>query len=164
MASVFRGLPHEGGAYPAGGSELMAEALVHTICSHGGRVLVRATVEEIVIEDGRATGVRMPSGQVISASHGVISSAGRVVTFGKLVPEETCTQFGIPTTLPFGQSAGFVMVNIGLKGTEVSVCACVCVCVCVCVCMYVCVHVCVCVCVCVCSFSLCLSRRRPNLA
>ena len=53
MASVFRGLPHEGGSYPSGGSQKMAESLVHTIVNNGGAVLVKARVVDIMIENGK---------------------------------------------------------------------------------------------------------------
>ena len=82
-------------------------------------MLVRAEVDEILFDDstGATQGVRMVSGQDIVARRGVISSAGYMTTFNKLVPENITTRFSVPRTLPFGQSAGFVMVNIGLRGT-----------------------------------------------
>ncbi len=40
----------EGGCYPRGGSDVMARELLHTIESHGGRVLIRAQVNEIIVD------------------------------------------------------------------------------------------------------------------
>jgi hypothetical protein len=40
----------EGGCYPSGGSECLARELVPIIEKHGGRVLIRATVEEILTQ------------------------------------------------------------------------------------------------------------------
>jgi all-trans-retinol 13,14-reductase len=117
MASVFRGLPHEGGSYPVGGSQNMAAALTHTVVRSGGRVLVKANVLEIVVEGGAVRGVVMDSGEKIFANRGVISSAGYAVTFNKLLPKEVCDAYHMPQQPPVGQSAGFVMVNVGIKGT-----------------------------------------------
>ncbi len=62
-----RGLPLEGGCYPKGGSENMARTLISTILQYGGRVLVEARVEEIVVENNTATGVKMFDGTRLNA-------------------------------------------------------------------------------------------------
>eukprot|EP00698_Gefionella_okellyi_P000956 TRINITY_DN10836_c0_g1_i1.p1 TRINITY_DN10836_c0_g1~~TRINITY_DN10836_c0_g1_i1.p1 ORF type:complete len:629 (+),score=155.20 TRINITY_DN10836_c0_g1_i1:179-2065(+) len=116
-AAVFRGLPHEGGAYPEGGSEAMAEQLIATVERFGGRVLVRADVDEILFDASRKhiSGVRMIDGIEVHCDL-VISSAGYSTTFGKLLPEPVCRRFGIPRQLSVQPSAGFVMANIGIRG------------------------------------------------
>jgi hypothetical protein len=83
-----------------------------------GRVLVRADVMEIVVANGRTTGVRLRSGEEIHAPL-VVSSTGFLNTFGQLLPETVTTQFNIPRTLDpsVTSSAGFVLVNVGMKGT-----------------------------------------------
>jgi phytoene dehydrogenase-like protein len=117
-ACVARGLSIEGGAYPVGGSTQLAKGMIPVIRAAGGRVLVRANVREIVIDtrSGRATGVEMEDGTLISCSQ-VVSSAGYHNTFGKLVPDEVTKRHAIPRRLPAGGSCGFVMANIGLNGT-----------------------------------------------
>ena len=49
----------EGGYYPIGGAGRIAETIVPVIEAAGGRVLSRAEVAEIVVEEGAAVGVRM---------------------------------------------------------------------------------------------------------
>ena len=49
-SSVFRGFPHEGGAYPKGGSTELAKALCAIIKLHGGNVLCRAKVKRILVD------------------------------------------------------------------------------------------------------------------
>jgi all-trans-retinol 13,14-reductase len=49
-SSVFRGISMEGGCYPRGGSDKMAAELVPVIESFGGRVLIRAQVEQVLVE------------------------------------------------------------------------------------------------------------------
>ena len=73
---------------------------------------------EIVVENGQAIGVRVKIGNsapTFIAAQRVVSSAGYVNTFSRLVPETTVQRFGIPKQLSVPQSAGFVMANIGTK-------------------------------------------------
>jgi phytoene dehydrogenase-like protein len=117
-ACVARGLSIEGGAYPVGGSTGLAKCLVPVVENGGGRVLVRANVREIVVDprSHRATGVEMDDGTIISCKR-VVSSAGYHNTFGKLVSEDVTKRLEIPRRLPMGNSCGFVMANIGLRGS-----------------------------------------------
>ncbi|MBW2244508.1 MAG: NAD(P)/FAD-dependent oxidoreductase [Deltaproteobacteria bacterium] len=117
-ACVARGLSIEGGAYPVGGSTQLAKTLVPVIEAAGGRVLVRANVREILVDprSNRATGVEMQDGTVIRGKQ-VVSSVGYHNTFGKLVPDDITKSLKIPRHLAIGNSCGFVMVNIGLRGT-----------------------------------------------
>ncbi len=75
-----------GAAYPVGGAAQIARTILPVIAAAGGRVLINAEVAEIVLEDGRAVGVRMAeTGEVIRAPL-VVSDAGVATTFGRLVP------------------------------------------------------------------------------
>ena len=117
-ACIARGLSIEGGAYPVGGSQELAKCLVPVVTGAGGRVLVRAAVEEILVDTAseRTTGVRLTDGTVVACKR-VVSSVGYHNTFGKLVPEQVTERLEIPRRLPIGSSCGFVMANIGLRGT-----------------------------------------------
>jgi phytoene dehydrogenase-like protein len=69
---------HHGGAfldYPKGGSGAVAEELADAIRRGGGRVLTGRHVEEILLEGGRAAGVRLRGGEVLRASEAVVSNA-----------------------------------------------------------------------------------------
>lgn len=52
--------------YPLGGSGAIVDALVRGLQKFGGRLALRTHVENIVVENGRAVGVKLSSGQVIS--------------------------------------------------------------------------------------------------
>ncbi|MEB2310911.1 MAG: NAD(P)/FAD-dependent oxidoreductase [Sorangiineae bacterium] len=70
-----------------GGSHRLAHALMRVIVRAGGRVFPQVPVEEIVVEDGRAIGVRTPSGFV--RAHKLVASSIDVnQTFQKLLPPE----------------------------------------------------------------------------
>jgi phytoene dehydrogenase-like protein len=70
-----------------GGSHRLAHALVRVIVKAGGRVFPQVPVEEIVVEDGRAVGVRTPDGFV--RAHKLVASSIDVnQTFEKLIAAE----------------------------------------------------------------------------
>ncbi len=49
----------DGGYYPEGGGQVFADALVDVIHRHGGEVILRSPVEQIIVEGGRVQGVRL---------------------------------------------------------------------------------------------------------
>ena len=55
--------------YPLGGSGAIIDALVRGIEKFGGRLALNSHVEKILIENGRAVGVKLRGGQV-SCSRG----------------------------------------------------------------------------------------------
>lgn len=75
-----------GGYYPVGGASRIAESIVPVIQKSGGEVFTYADVTEIVIENGRATGLRLADGHTVNAPL-IISDAGVFNTFGDLLPE-----------------------------------------------------------------------------
>ncbi|MCZ8513160.1 NAD(P)/FAD-dependent oxidoreductase [Paenibacillus filicis] len=75
-----------GGFYPKGRSQQISNALTEIIKENGGEVLTRQHVTQIVVEDGKAKGVRTKKGEF--ASDIVISNADPVQTFGQLVGYE----------------------------------------------------------------------------
>lgn len=48
-----------------GGSSVIAKAIVPTIERYGGAVLVRAPVDKIILENGRAVGVTVGKGKKV---------------------------------------------------------------------------------------------------
>lgn len=106
-----------GACYPVGGSARIAESIVPVIEEAGGKVLVRAEVSEIVVEDGRAVGVRMVDDVVIRAPI-VISGAGVFNTFGKLLAGSVARKHGLDRRLEeVKPSAAHLCLYIGLEHT-----------------------------------------------
>jgi phytoene dehydrogenase-like protein len=71
MAFMFqeRNKPGSTIDYPMGGSAALIDGLVRGITKNGGKVLLRTPVEEVVMENGRAVGVRL-SGKGSNGSNG----------------------------------------------------------------------------------------------
>ena len=53
--------------YPLGGSGAIIDALVRGMEKFGGRLALNSHVEKILIENGRAVGVKLRGGQVSSS-------------------------------------------------------------------------------------------------
>lgn len=123
LAATSIGFPHVGGAYPDGGPDAMARALVDAIEARGGRVYTRAEVASIdTAAEGkrggeRVTGVTMVDGSTLS-SPVVVSACGWRVTTSRLLAPGVAQAHGLsPSELGVAQSDGFVMCNIGLEGS-----------------------------------------------
>jgi len=62
--------------YPRGGSRAIVDALVRGVTKHDGcRVELNAHVAELLVEDGRAAGVRTRDGRTLRARRAVVSNA-----------------------------------------------------------------------------------------
>ncbi len=107
----------DGAAYPVGGSAAIAEAIAPTIERAGGRIVVGAEVEEILIVGGRTVGVRMADGREIRCPV-VISDIGIPNTARRLLPEGTPGRRElISAAQAAGRSVGHCCLHIGLEKT-----------------------------------------------
>ncbi len=115
MHALLVGHYFNGGAYPVGGSTQIAATILPGIERAGGAVVTSAEVARVLIERGRAVGVRLASGEEIRARR-VISDAGRALTFGRLLaPEEARAAGQPPTLLGVAPSGGHLSLYVGLK-------------------------------------------------
>src|SRR5690606_30301879 len=106
-----------GGYYPVGGASRMAETIIPQIQKNGGELFTYASVEQILIENGRATGVRMADGTEVRAPV-VISNAGVFNTFGKLLPADVAKDSGYLKKLDtVKRSMASLGMYIGVKDT-----------------------------------------------
>ncbi len=108
----------DGGYYPVGGPSAIAPAAARVIASSGGAVYTNASVDRVVIDGGRATGVRMRSGQVIEAPI-VISDAGVPATFFKLLSAREANATGLPKKIrEVGPSSAHLCLHLGFRHTD----------------------------------------------
>ena len=92
MAFTFAERHKEDGCvydYPIGGSQALIDALARGVRRHGGVVALGAPVEEIVVENGRATGMKLKrGGRVIRARTCVVTNASAWDTTQSLLPAD----------------------------------------------------------------------------
>jgi phytoene dehydrogenase-like protein len=70
---------------PVGGSGRLTDALVGLVTEHGGDVLCGADVDQILVRDGKAAGVRTAEGETVDAGEAVIVSATPDQLYGRLL-------------------------------------------------------------------------------
>lgn len=75
-----------GAWYPVGGAASIARALLQTVANAGGWTRICAPVEQIMLRNGRAEGVRLESGEEILAPR-IVSAIGAVPTATRLLPD-----------------------------------------------------------------------------
>ncbi len=107
-----------GGNYPVGGAVSMAETIIPVIEAAGGQVFTYAGVDKILIENGRAVGVRLQKDGVELRAPQIVSCAGLVPTYTRLVPREAAESAGLLTNLKQVElSAATLCLYAGFKGS-----------------------------------------------
>jgi phytoene dehydrogenase-like protein len=119
-ALIYLGiLSRYGVAMFEGGTGSLPRALADCIADHRGRVRTSAKVQELIVRGGRVTGVRLQSGEELSARHGVLTAFSPKQTLTQLLPDGVLSDRlanrvrHIPT-----RARGFAdyKLNIALKG------------------------------------------------
>jgi len=106
---------HYGGInYPKGGVGQIALKLVEGLEKTGGKILYQSKVQEIIMENGRAVGVRLTNGQVYQAKR-IVSNATRWDTFGKLINEENVPAKELKWRKRYEKSPSFLSLHLGVK-------------------------------------------------
>ncbi len=82
----------DGAFYPVGGASGIGQAAVELLRQSGGDCMVNHAVEEILVENGRAIGVRARNKSQACEFYApvIVSDAGARTTFLQLVPEHSC--------------------------------------------------------------------------
>jgi all-trans-retinol 13,14-reductase len=84
MHAIIAAHYFNGASYPVGGASRICETITPAIERNSGKLVVSADVQEIIIQSGKATGVRMADGREFHADL-VISDAGARNTFQRLI-------------------------------------------------------------------------------
>ena len=103
-----------GGFYPRGRSQQISNALVKYIEGHGGKVLLRTPVREILIKDHAAVGVRTADGTQYS-SRVVVSNACAQETFRAMMNQEDYLKEYLARLEGYSISLSAFQVFLGLK-------------------------------------------------
>lgn len=104
-----------GGFYPVGGSSRIATELLQTVADHGGWTRIAADVQQILVEDGAAVGVRLTDGEEIRARR-VVSAAGARTTVERLLPPEFAARSWVASIRNLAPAPAHVCLYLGFKG------------------------------------------------
>jgi all-trans-retinol 13,14-reductase len=106
-----------GGSFPIGGSSQIVDTIDPVIEAAGGTILISAEVDQLLIENNKATGVRMIDGKVFKANT-IVSGAGFMTTYNKLLPKETVIKHKLNKQLQqINRSVAHACLYIGLEGS-----------------------------------------------
>lgn len=109
----------EGGNYPSGGAKSVYEGILATLEENGGRIALAAEVERILLDRGKAIGVRLANGDELRAGI-VVSATGARTTFQRLLPADLPWRAKIDADLErVRPSSAHVCLYIGLDRSDV---------------------------------------------
>jgi beta-carotene ketolase (CrtO type) len=75
IGAIMMAMRHDPGmARPRGGTGALVQALLNLVQSLGGKILTDQHVEKVLVDDGKAVGVRVAGGTEYRANRGVISN------------------------------------------------------------------------------------------
>jgi len=109
-----------GGWYPRGGTSSIAKAIIPVIEKAGGRVLVNAKVDKILLDENNKTviGVRLVKDGLVIHAPKVISATGIIATAHHLLPDECkYRQQLISRVNNIGPSCTYVYLFLKLNGS-----------------------------------------------
>ncbi|MEM9769513.1 MAG: NAD(P)/FAD-dependent oxidoreductase, partial [Cyanobacteria bacterium P01_D01_bin.71] len=101
--------------YPVGGSAALVSALVRGLEKHGGQLRLGAHVEEIMLAGDRAQGVRLKSGEVLTARQAVVSNASIWDTLN-LLPDRSPARSLRQQRQDMPNCASFMHLHLGIDG------------------------------------------------
>ena len=105
---------------PIGGAKSIVDALIRGVDKYGGRVVLNSHVDQIIIEQGRATGVRIKgSEQEIKATKGVISNLSVWDLFGSgIVNKNEFPKDFVKERLQTPVGNSFMHIHVAFRATK----------------------------------------------
>jgi phytoene dehydrogenase-like protein len=98
-----------------GGGERMVEALAGLLREHGGEIRTEAEVTQVLTAGGRATGVRLASGEEIPAERAVIANLTPTVLYDLLDPDALPSSYRRKVK-DYLYGPGTMMIHVALSG------------------------------------------------
>ncbi|MEM9739139.1 MAG: phytoene desaturase family protein [Pseudomonadota bacterium] len=99
--------------FPQGGTGALVQGLVDLIEAHGGEFVYNSDVEEVLVENGRAQGVKMASGEVVKSDI-VVSNADSATLYHTLLPKSVRRRWTPPKVERARYSMGVFVWYFGL--------------------------------------------------
>jgi phytoene dehydrogenase-like protein len=101
---------------PEGGAQHLTDALVARLRHRGGEVVCDAAVERILLDGGRAVGVRLEAGSVVRARRAVVADVVAPLLFHRLVGDDALPARFVSDLQRFDYGTGSVKVDWALDG------------------------------------------------
>lgn len=101
-------------SFAKGGASAVPRALQALLHAAGGEVRCHTPVDEVLIRDGNAIGVRTAAGEVITARRAVIANVTPTVLFGKLV-KRGVAQSVVRKARRYRYGPGTMMIHLALS-------------------------------------------------
>ncbi len=107
----------DGGSFPIGGSSQIVNTIDPVIEASGGTILIKAEVDQVIIDNNKAIGVKMKDGKSIYAEN-IVSNAGINNTYTKLLSKGVVSKYQLKNQLQkVKPSVAHVSLYIGLEGS-----------------------------------------------
>ncbi|HSC83887.1 MAG TPA: NAD(P)/FAD-dependent oxidoreductase [Pseudomonas sp.] len=107
-----------GGNYPVGGAIRISESIIPQIEAAGGQVFTYAGVDKILVENDRAVGVRLHKDGLEIRAPQIVSCAGLVPTYTRLLDASVANEHGLLVPLQKVKlSAATLCLYAGFKGS-----------------------------------------------
>ncbi|QYK39977.1 MAG: phytoene desaturase [Paracoccaceae bacterium] len=103
--------------YAMGGVQAIAAAMAHAVTDQGGRVILDAEVDEVLVAGGRARGLRLVDGRVIPADV-VVSNADAGHTYDRLLRNRPRRRWTSARLARSRWSMGLFVWYFGTQGTR----------------------------------------------
>ncbi|AKG22995.1 carotenoid isomerase [Calothrix sp. 336/3] len=105
---------HYGGVnYPKGGVGQIAEKLVEGLLAHGSQIRYQSRVNQILMQQGKAVGVKLVDGKIFYGRR-IVSNATRWDTFSKLISQEFLPVTEKKWQQNYEKSPSFLSLHMGI--------------------------------------------------
>ncbi|MBD8506459.1 NAD(P)/FAD-dependent oxidoreductase [Hoyosella sp. G463] len=101
---------------PEGGAGALTSALARRLEEAGGRITCDSPVDQIIVENGRATGVTTAIGKVFRARRAVIADTSAPALYEELLPREVVPEQVARDIRAFAWDPPVVKVNYAIRG------------------------------------------------
>lgn len=98
-----------------GGMGTITQAMAEAVREAGGEILTDAPVREVMVESGKAVGLRLASGEEVRARH-VIANLGPKPLFDRLVPQGAVPADFARAMAGYAGGSGSLRLNLALSG------------------------------------------------
>ncbi|MCP4380811.1 MAG: NAD(P)/FAD-dependent oxidoreductase [Hyphomicrobiales bacterium] len=108
-------LESAGAPIAKGGAANAVKAFEGLIAEQGGKVRTGADVAEVLVTNGRASGVKLSGGETIEARRGVICSVTPTQLYGRLIPDAATDPAGKARAADYRYGKGSMQMHYALK-------------------------------------------------